>query len=152
MASPGSIPKIIIRASVKYPTLHYITNPSASQILFNKFEIAEAAFSIVMFADAVNKYVTENAPWTLAKEEKMLECGQVIYNVLEAMRHIAIMLYPYCPNIAQDIISQLNTTSTFKYDELTWGGIKAEKITEKEKIKPVFLRLDSEFATDKKKG
>ena len=105
-----------------------------------------------MFADAVNKYVTENAPWTLAKEEKMLECGQVIYNVLEAMRHIAIMLYPYCPNIAQDIISQLNTTSNFKYDELTWGGIKAEKITEKEKIKPVFLRLDSEFATDKKKG
>ena len=28
----------------------------------------------------------------------------------------------------------------------------AEKITEKEKVKPVFLRLDSEFATDKKKG
>ena len=131
-----------------------LANNTKSQVIeaFNKFEISEAAFSIVMFADAVNKYVTENAPWTLAKEEKMLECGQVIYNVLEAMRHIAIMLYPYCPNIAQDIISQLNTTSNFKYDELTWGGIKAEKITEKEKIKPVFLRLDSEFATDKKKG
>ena len=30
--------------------------------------------------------------------------------------------------------------------------IKLNKITEKGKIKPVFLRLDSEFATDKKKG
>ncbi|MBE7705307.1 MAG: methionine--tRNA ligase [Cyanobacteria bacterium SIG29] len=119
---------------------------------FNKYEIAEAGNAIVSFADSVNKYVTDNAPWTLAKEEKMLECGQVIYNVLEAMRHIAIMLYPYCPNIAKDIMTQLNKESNFKYDELVWGGIKAEKITEKEKITPVFLRLDSEFAQDKKKG
>ena len=119
---------------------------------FDKFEIAEAAFLAVSYADSVNKYVTETAPWTLAKEEKMLECGQVLYNVLEAMRHIAIMLYPYCPNIAKDIMSQLSVKSEFTYDELEWGGIKAGKITEKDKIKPVFLRLDSEFATDKKKG
>ena len=82
----------------------------------------------------------------------MLECGQVLYNVLEAMRHIAIMIYPYCPNIAADILSQLDEEQNYKYEKLTWNGIKTGKITEKEKIKPVFLRLDSEFATDKKKG
>ena len=103
-------------------------------------------------ADNVNKYVTETAPWALAKEEKMTECGQVLYNVLEAMRHIAIMLYPFCPNIAEDILTQLNEPVDFKYDRLEWNGLKTGKITEKEKIKPVFLRLDSEFATDKKKG
>lgn len=119
---------------------------------FNNYEIAEAANSIVTFADNVNKYVTDNAPWTLAKEEKMLECGQVLYNVLEAMRHIAIMLSAFCPNIATDIMTQLNEEINFKYENLVWGGIKPSKITEKEKIKPVFLRLDSEFATDKKKG
>lgn len=119
---------------------------------FNKFEVAEVANTIVGFADSVNKYVTENAPWTLAKEEKMIECGQVIYNVLEAMRYIAILLHPYCPNITVDILQQLNQPIDFKYSNLQWGKIKAEKITEKEKIKPVFLRLDSEFAQDKKKG
>ena len=119
---------------------------------FNNYEIAEAANTIVTFADSVNKYVTDNAPWTLAKEEKMLECGQVLYNVLEAMRHIAIMLSAFCPNIATDIMQQLNEEANFKYENLVWGGIKPSKITEKEKIKPVFLRLDSEFATDKKKG
>ncbi len=119
---------------------------------FNNYEIAEAANLVVTFADNVNKYVTENAPWTLAKEEKMLECGRVLYDVLEAMRHIAIMIYPYCPNIASDILSQLNEQQDFKYDKLEWNGIKTGKITEKDKIKPVFLRLDSEFATDKKKG
>lgn len=119
---------------------------------FNNFEIAEAANLIVSFADNVNKYVTDNAPWTLAKENKMQECGCVLYNVLEAMRHIAILLSPFCPNIAKDILIQLNEKEDFKYDNLVWGGIKAIKITEKSKIKPVFLRLDSEFATDKKKG
>lgn len=119
---------------------------------FNNFEIAEAANIIVSFADSINKYVTDNAPWTLAKEGKMIDCGKVLYNVLEAMRHIAIMIYPYCPNIAESILTQLNEKSDFKYDNLYWGGLKAVKITEKDKIKPVFLRLDSEFATDKKKG
>ncbi len=119
---------------------------------FNRYELAEASNSIVSFADAVNKYVTDNAPWTLAKEEKMFECGKVLYNVLEAMRHIAIMLYPYCPNISSDILIQLNEKTDFKYENLYWGGLKAGKITEKDKIKPVFLRLDSEFAQDKKKG
>ena len=118
---------------------------------FNKYEIAEAANLIVTFADSVNKYVTDNAPWSLAKEEKTVECGQVLYNVLEAMRYIAIMLYPYCPNIAKDILIQLNENIDFKYQNLTWGKLKIGKITQKENIKPVFLRLDSKFATDKKK-
>ncbi len=119
---------------------------------FNKYEIAEASNLIVSFADFVNKYVTETAPWSLAKEGKMLETGKVLYNVLEAMRHIAIILYPYCPNICTDILTQLSQNADFKYTNLVWGGLKSGKITEKDRIKPVFLRLDSEFATDKKKG
>ena len=119
---------------------------------FNNCEIAEASNLIVSFADFVNKYVTETAPWSLAKEGKMLETGKVLYNVLEAMRHIAIILYPYCPNICTDILTQLSQNADFKYTNLVWGGLKSGKITEKDRIKPVFLRLDSEFATDKKKG
>lgn len=119
---------------------------------FNNYEIAEASNILVSFSDSVNKYVTETAPWSLAKEGKMTECGKVLYTVLEAMRHIAIMLYPYCPNISEDILNQLNERIDFKYENLYWGGLKAGKITDKESIKPVFLRLDSEFAADKKKA
>ena len=67
------------------------------------------------------------------------------------MRYIALFIYPYCPNIAKDILKQLNQEEDFKYSKLQWGAIKEGKITEKEKIKPVFLRLDSEFALDKKR-
>ena len=62
------------------------------------------------------------------------------------------MLYPYCPNIAADILEQLGVKHDFKYANLEWGGIKPGKITEKDKIKPVFLRLDSELAADKRKA
>ncbi len=119
---------------------------------FSNYQVAEAANSIVDFANSVNKYVTDNAPWTLAKEEKMDECANVIYNVLESMRYIAVLLSPYCPNITRDILNQIEADSNLNLDDLRWGSIKIGKITEKEKIKPVFLRLDSEFATDKKKG
>lgn len=50
-----------------------------------------------------NKYVQDNAPWTLAKEEKMTECGQVLVNVLDIMCIISVLIYPYCPNIAANM-------------------------------------------------
>ena len=140
--------------SDKNSKIAVLAENTKSQVIqhFNNYEIAEAANAIVGFADSVNKYVTETAPWTLAKEEKMTECGQVLYNVLEAMRYIAVLIYPYCPNIATDILSQINEEQNFKYEILNWGGLKQGIITDKNKIKPVFLRLDSEFAKDKKKA
>ena len=122
---------------------------------FDKFEVAEAAQEIVNFANIVNKYVNDTAPWGLAKEGKMYECAQVLYNVLESMRFIGAMLAPYCPNICQDIYEQLNRNEKavdVKLDTLKWGEIPAGKLTEKEKIKPVFLRLDSEIAGAAKKA
>ena len=53
-----------------------------------------------------NKFVTDNAPWTLAKEEKWDECGQVLYTVLEVMCTVASLIYPYCPNIAKAMAEQ----------------------------------------------
>lgn len=122
---------------------------------FDRYEIAEAAQEVVSFSNIVNKYVNDTAPWALAKEEKMAECSDVLYNVLESMRFIAVMLAPYCPNIMQDVLSQLNIekkVTDISLDSLTWGEIPVGKITEKERIKPVFLRLDSEIAGASKKG
>ena len=113
---------------------------------FNHFEIQEAAQEIISVVDAANKFVTDNAPWTLAKEEKMTECGQVLATVLEVMCVISSLIYPYCPNIAQDMADQLSYDLTTKYDDITTNNIKAGKLISKEEIHPVFLRVDSELA------
>ena len=117
---------------------------------FNYFEAAEAAQKIMEFVDVVNKYVTDNAPWTLAKEEKWEECGSVLYTVLELMTVIASLIYPYCPNIASSMAKQLKYDITTKLDDINFSTIKEGHLINKEDIKPVFLRLDSELA-DKKK-
>jgi len=119
---------------------------------FDRYQVSEAAEKIVEFSNIVNKYVADKAPWSLAKEGKMDECGQVLYDVLEASRKIAVMLYPYCPNISKEIFSQLSLDMNIKYSEIENNRLNAGKITEKEKIHPVFPRMDSEFATDKKKA
>lgn len=118
---------------------------------FDKSEIAEAGADIISLVDATNKYVAENAPWTLAKEEKMTECGQVLVNVLEIMCIVSALIYPYCPNIAAEMARQLKFDLKTKLDDLTLDNIKAGKLISKEEIKPVFLRLDSEFADKGKK-
>lgn len=118
---------------------------------FDKFEIAEAGQEIINLVDITNKYVTDNAPWTLAKEEKMTECGQVLTTVLEIMCVISSLIYPYCPNIAQDMANQLSFDINTKLDDLTTNNIKIGKLISKEEIHPVFLRVDSELA-DKTKA
>ena len=113
-------------------------------------------FSLSIIAAVLSKSSRAFASFCAsAKEEKMSECAKVLYNVLESMRFIAALLAPYTPNISQDIYEQLNRTekaSDVRLDDLKWGEIPAGVLTEKSKIKPVFLRLDSEIAGAAKKG
>ncbi len=118
---------------------------------FDKYEIAEAAQEIISLVDATNKYVTDNAPWTLAKEEKWSECGQVLAATLEIMCVVSALIYPYCPNIAREMAKQLSFDLDIKLDDLTTNNLKPGVLIAQEDIKPVFLRMDSELADKGKK-
>ena len=88
---------------------------------FYIYEISNAAETIIKLADTANEYLQNKKPWSLAKEGKMIECGQVLYNVLETLRHISIMIYPFTPNIAQDMWIQLGQPDNIedvKYAEI----------------------------------
>lgn len=117
---------------------------------FDYFEVQEAAQKIIELVDTTNKYVTDNAPWTLAKEGQTEKCGTVLTNVLQVMTVIASLIYPYCPNIAKAMSEQLSYDLNTQLDDITCNSIKAGHLIDKENIHPVFLRMDSELA-DKKK-
>ena len=118
---------------------------------FDYFEVQEAAQKIIELVDVTNKYVTDNAPWTLAKEGNMERCGVVLTNVLQVMTVIASLIYPYCPNIAKSMSEQLSYDLSIKLDDITCDSLKAGHLIDKENIKPVFLRMDSELADKKNK-
>ncbi len=119
---------------------------------FDDMDITAAAAEIISLTDEANKYVNDKTPWTLAKDGKLDECGKVLYTILNLMAKIALLIEPYCPNIALDIAGQLKFDINTKYKDIKYNMLKTGKLISKEEIHPVFLRLDSEIAGDKKKA
>lgn len=118
---------------------------------FDEMEPALAANKIIELVDSANKFVNDKAPWALAKNGDMVECGKTLYSILNLMAKVAILIEPYCPNIASDMAKQLKVNIDMKYLEIEDLMIKEGKLITKEEIHPVFLRLDSEIMGDKKK-
>jgi len=92
-----------------------------------------------------NKYIEEKQPWTLAKEDKTEELGKVMYSLLENLRLISIMVWPFMPVSTENLLGQLgldhNEVSGKSIDELTsWGVL--EPGTELKKGDPLFPRLE----------
>ena len=118
---------------------------------FDEMEPALAANKIIELVDSANKFVNDKAPWALAKNGDMAECGKTLYSILNLMAKVAILIEPYCPNIASDMAKQLKIDVNMKYSEIEDLMVKEGKLITKEEIHPVFLRLDSEIMGDKKK-
>ena len=122
---------------------------------FDSYMITEAIEEVISLVNLTNKYVNETAPWSLAKDENtLIDCAKVLYNVAEVMYHVAVLMYPVIPDISQKILSQLGeekNIADIKLDDLKWGMIQPKKIIDKASLTPVFLRIDSELAGDKKK-
>ena len=111
--------------------------------LLTTYRVADALEAIVALAKRCNKYIDETMPWALAKdEEKKARLGTVLYNLLEGIRYIAILLSPFMPETSDKIMEQLNCDNK-DYDTLdSFGtlkpGVKVNKAV------PLFNRLDSE--------
>ena len=110
---------------------------------FNEYKIADSIECILTLARRLNKYIDETMPWALAKDEsKKARLGAVLYNLLEGIRYLAILLKPYMPDTSKEILSQLNTDVTDYDSLLTFGGLKAGESVGKPKV--LFSRIDSE--------
>tara|TARA_B100000315_G_scaffold104377_1_gene95674 strand:+ start:24797 stop:26269 length:1473 start_codon:yes stop_codon:yes gene_type:complete len=70
----------------------------------DKFELHNAISEIFRFISECNKYVNKEKLWEL--EGKKLE--KHLYNLLESLRIISILIYPFIPNTSEKINTQLN--------------------------------------------
>lgn len=111
--------------------------------LLNEYRMSDAIDAVISLARRSNKYIDETAPWVLAKDEANRErLGTVLYNLLESIRYIAILISPFMPETAEKIFNQINS-NVKDYNSLeNFGGLKAgEKVGT---ATPLFSRLDSE--------
>ena len=91
-----------------------------------------------------NKYIDETTPWTLAKDESRRErLGTVLYNLLETIRWGAVMLTPFIPDTAEEILSELGTDKV-TFDTIgsadKFGGMESGKSVCDSKV--LFARID----------
>ena len=107
----------------------------------NTFHMSDAVESVINLAKRCNKYIDETTPWALAKDEVSKErLGTVLYNLLEAIRYIAVLLQPFMPDTAKAILAQMNCDIA-DYDSLKDFGalIAGNKVAE---ATPLFVRID----------
>ncbi len=111
--------------------------------LMNKFRIADAMDEIWAIVRRSNKYIDETMPWALAKDEAQKDrLATVLYNLLESIRYIAVMLQPMMPQTAELIFTSLNTDLNTWESVADFGGLNVgEKVGE---AKPMFARIDEE--------
>lgn len=106
------------------------------------FKLADAVEDVMLLARRANKYIDETAPWTLAKsEEAKARLGTVMYELIEAIRFIGVLIAPFMPETSEKIFKQINTDLT-GFDTLAaFGGYTAgSKVGVAE---PLFARIDS---------
>ena len=78
----------------------------------------------------MNLYLTETKPWTLFKEESETARQKAIIclvEVLEGLRIVANVLFPFMPDLGLKMLNIFNLTKTQNWEELSkWAYLKPE--------------------------
>ena len=111
---------------------------SLGEVVKEKIEamrLNEAIEEIMQYIRSVNKYMENNAPWKLVKDDKDA-AGRVLYTAGEALRIGAVLLSPVMPNRTAILLDVLNAKGT----NLNWGGLTPGN--ELQNHEPLFPRMN----------
>lgn len=104
----------------------------------DSYHTADACETLMDLARRCNKYIDETMPWALAKEEeKKSRLEAVMFNLLENIRLLSVLLTPIMPKCAQEIRNQICCDNT----EMKTGAVDSFAVGTPS---PLFSRLDTE--------
>lgn len=104
--------------------------------------------AIMEFCKQVNGYVTEQAPWVLAKDPaKINDLNRVLYATAESLRALAVLLHPVMPTTTSLLwdslganVSMGDISTQILGDVSTWGQLPQGSIVTKGAV--LFPRLE----------
>ena len=107
----------------------------------NELKLQEAISEIWELVRRSNKYIDETMPWSLAKDEyKKDRLATVLYNLIESIRMIAVMIEPIIPITSEKIFEYINSDKK-ELESINEFG-KYVSGTKVEVAKPLFERID----------
>ena len=88
-------------------------------------QLQAALQSIWSLVTRANQYVDQTKPFNLAKDPAQAKrLDEVLYNLAETCRVLAVLLWPFLPGTATKIYTQLGLTGApDKCSEAKWGGL-----------------------------
>ncbi len=104
---------------------------------------ADAAETVMALAKRCNKYIDETAPWALAKDEANKEqLAAVLYNLLDCIRVLGILLTPFMPSTGKAIHAQLQVADAVtEMSAAAFGAVDSYAVGTPT---PLFARIDGE--------
>jgi len=101
-----------------------------TRVLLEQNRLQAALHSIWQLITRANQYVDQTAPFKLAKDPAQAKrLDEVLYNLAETCRLLAIVLWPFLPGTAGRIYEQLGITGVpNSWSESTWGGLAPGKV------------------------
>jgi len=88
----------------------------------------------------LNDYISRNKPWELIKNNKE-KTEEIIFNLLEGIRIMAYMLYPFMPETSEKIFEKLGLDAKVElaktFDEaVKWGSVEFKNVKKGEGLFP----------------
>ena len=114
---------------------------------FEKVQFSEVLKAVWKFISRMNKYIDETAPWILAKDpENKSRLSTVMYNLVESLYKIAVLISPFMPETAQKMWGQLginDSIENIRLDDIKhWGVYPVNNILGE--ATPIFPRIETE--------
>jgi methionyl-tRNA synthetase len=120
------------------------------EVAYRQLRFREACEAILALVQASNKFLDDEAPWSLYKQGKQKETEMALYAVLESVRLAAYLLSPIIPGMGNAIYSQLGLSIDFNQktiaaiadykEHAAWGYLPpGQSLGE---AAPVFQRLE----------
>jgi methionyl-tRNA synthetase len=108
-------------------------------IHLSNIELKESLKQVMHISKLANQYFQEQEPWKLVKVD-LVKCHKVLYNCLELLRKLAIVLEPFMPQIANKILNMLGINK-----QQTWEALSDIKESfQIQEIKILFRKIEND--------
>ncbi len=145
----GKVPKVDRALLTKFELVQMAhTAGERAAIAYDSLHFSQACDIALALVQTGNKFISEQAPWSLHKQGEHELVKQTLYTVLESVRLSAYILSPIVPELSTRVYRQLgfnvdfndmSTDNTLSLEHSHWGLLPDHQSIECPK--PVFQKL-----------